>query len=336
MNKHRAVICCLMAPLALGMFGCSTHPLPQDFSGVSTAEIVRKIRCEAKEGLEDALAKAASQGDVPKKHVERIVSVTTIGFEFTFTMTENNSVAVSELTFQRPSAGGDLFKLTFAGGIGPDPLAPDKDNKLSRRNIRTFRVVDKLEDLHKAHCGRVKETQPNLIYPITGSTGMAEVVRTYIELETFSDLTSSPAPGKKEIITFSDQLDYTTTFSAGASVDLQFPTAVGTLRLTKASLAGSALRTDLHSVMVALARDPSPTADPDVFQGARQMMVPMAARSRQAGSLPVEAIRDKDVRDGLAKRGSLARNRVLLELDRRRHVNEDRNVAQRVLGLPIP
>ena len=278
MRKSCSIICWVMAVVPFGMLGCSTHPLPQDVSGVSTAEIVRKIRCEAKEGIEEALAKAASQGDVPRKHVERIVSVSTVGFEFKFVMTENNSAVVSELTFQRPSADGDLFRLTLLGSIAPDPS--DKTNSQSRANTRIFRVVDKLEDLRKAHCGRVKETRPNLTYPITGSTGMAEVVRTYIELESFTDLQSVgdvTVAGKKEIITFSDKLDFTTTFSAGASLDFQFDTAVGTLRLTKASMAGSASRQDIHSVTVALARDPAPTADPDVLQGARRMMIPMGA-----------------------------------------------------------
>jgi hypothetical protein len=340
MTKRRAILCCVMVGAALGMLGCSTHPLPQDVSGVPTADIVKKIRCEAKDGLEEALAKAASLGEASRKHAERIVSVSTIGFEFKFVMSEDNSAVVSELTFERPSAGGDLFKLTLVGSIAADPAVSDKTNKLSRTNIRTFRVIDKLEDLHKAHCGRVKGTEPNPIYPITGSTGMAEVVRTYIELEIFTNLTNAPPPtGKKEIITFSDKLDFTTTFSAGASVDFKFSTTVGTLRLTKASASGSAYRQDYHSVTVALARDfaVNPDVAPEGPGGAaRQMVVPMGSINRQVGFLPVEAIRDKDVREGLAKRGSLARNRVLLELDRRRRVDEDRNVAQRVLGQPVP
>jgi hypothetical protein len=194
-----------------------------------------------------------------------------------------------------------------------------------------------LEDLRKARCGRVEESRANLIYPITGSTGMAEVVRTYVELEAFSDLTNNPAPGKKEIVVFSDKLGFTTTFDASESVQLEFKTAVGSLRLTTASLSGSAYRQDMHTVTVALARDKD--ADPDLVKSerdlvrtGRRLMVPMVG----ARPVPFEEIRDKDVRDGLARRGAVARNRVLLELERRRLVDEDRAVVARVLGQPLP
>jgi hypothetical protein len=320
-----------MAVLAFGVLGCSTHPLPQDVSGVSTVDIVKKIRCEAKDGLQAALAKAASQSAASKRHVEQIVSVSTIGFEFNFVMTEDNAAHLSTLSFERASAtAGDGFKLIVVGDIAADPKA--KDSPLSRTNTRTFRVVDKLDDLRKAHCGRVKGTLPNLIYPITGSTGMAEVVRTYIELETFTNLdtvtgTTATAPRKNEIVTFSDKLDFTTTFDAGASLDLKFDTAVGSLRLTRATISGSAYRQDVHSVTVALARDKD--AHPD-------LVIPLVRSGRRVGSLPVEQIRDKYVRENLAQRDAPAHNRVLLELERRRIVDEDRAVAERVLGVPVP
>ncbi|HJZ45368.1 MAG TPA: hypothetical protein VJ233_16775, partial [Hyphomicrobiaceae bacterium] len=212
--------------------------------------------------------------------------------------------------------------------IGPGVPAPQRQ---SRKNTRTFRVIDKLGDLHKARCGRMEGIRPNLIYPITGSTGMAEVVRTYIELETIADLARQLK--EKEVITFSDKLDFTTTFAAGAAVDFEFKSEVGTLRLTKASLAGSASRQDMHSVTVSLASDEDPDLVPSAQRSARNMMIPMAARSP---AFPIEQIRDKDVREGLARRDALARNRVLLELQRRRLVDEDRAVATRVLGVPLP
>ena len=160
---------------------------------------------------------------------------------------------------------------------------------------------------------------------------MDEVVRTYIELETFTNLDtlvgSGTAPRKNDIVAFSDKLDFTTTFDAGASVNLKFDTAVGSLRLTKASLAGSVLRKDLHSVTVALARDKD--AKPD-------LVLPLVRSGRQVGTVPIAQIRDKFVRESMAKRDAPARNRVLLELERRRLVDEDRAVAARVLGVSVP
>jgi hypothetical protein len=322
MMKCRVIDCRVIAVVCCGLIGCSTHPLPQDLSDTSTVQIVRKIRCEAKEGVEAALEKAALQGAASRKHVERIVSVSTIGFEFEFAMTEDNRAAVSELVLKRAAASaGDGFTLTMSGDIGPGP-----NGGKSRKNTRTFRVLDKLQDLHKASCGRVETNRPNLIYPITGSIGMAEVVRTYIELETFTDFTNEPKNNK--IDAFSDKLTFTTTFDTSASVTVDFKTAVGSLKLTKASLSGSAYRQDMHTVTVVVAREKS--VDPDLVAGAR-LMVPMVGVRRQTEFLPIEEIRDKDVRQGLARRAADARNRVLLELERRHNADEDSRVVSRVL-----
>jgi hypothetical protein len=333
MKCHLLKLCALGAA-AVALPGCSTHPLPQDVSGVSTVQIVRNIRCEARDGLEAALRKAAAQGPSQLKQVEKIALVTTIGYDFKFVMAEDSKAAVSDLTFKRASSTpGDGFTLTLLANLNGFQAGPDNH---SRQNTRTFRVVDHLADLAKARCGRRKGNEPNLIYPITGSVGMAEVVQTYIELEVFTDLApeaKTTVGDKAENITFSDRLDFTTTLDAGATATWKFETAAGSLRLTNASLSGSAHREDTHSVTVALARDKD--VDPDLSESARAIRAASAAKSREP-SFPLELIRDRRVRFKLAQRAAIARNRVFLELERRRLVDEDRDVASRVLGVQLP
>src|SRR5262245_57594363 len=181
----RTIGCCGVVALAVALFGCSVHPLPQDVSYASTVDIVRRIRCEAKEGLDATLEKAASQGAANMKHVETIIDGTTIGFEFKFVIRENNKAEGGQLVFTREGAKpGESFEIildaSLNGAHGPD--------ENTRKNTRIFRVVDDLRELRDARCGRrAMSAGPNLLYPITGSTGMAEVVRTYIELETLTD-----------------------------------------------------------------------------------------------------------------------------------------------------
>jgi hypothetical protein len=332
--KYRLINCCLGAVVGFGLFGCSTHPLPQDVARVSTVDIVRRIRCEAKDGLEAALQRATTQGALRRAHVERIVKLSTIGFEFNFKMSEDNRAAATELAFEKATSNPDEgFKLTLIADLNRDQKTA-ADN--SRVNTRIFRVIDKLEDLHKARCNRVDTTRANPIYPITGSTGMAEVVRTYIELETITDLTVPGAAAGKEIVVFSDALDFTTTFEAGAASDWELGTKHGTFKLTHASLSGSARRKDAHSVTVALARDGG--ADPDLPERARfaEFQRNASARPRQLPQFPIQGVRDKRLQIFLVQRSAVARNRILIELERRRHVNENRDVAARVLGQPVP
>jgi hypothetical protein len=341
-SRLRPVACCAIAALAAGLSGCSVHPLPQDVSYASTVQIVRRIRCEAQEGLREALRKAAADSPRKKQHVEKIVKATTIGFEFQFVMGEDNKAADGQLVFRRKDLEGEGFTLTLVGNLNES----HGESARTRKTKRIFRVVDDLGELDGAWCGqRTKSVGPNPIYPVTGSTGMAEVVRSYIELETLTDLQSvstTRVAGKTEIVTFSDKLDFTTEFVFGVLPELEFQTAVGILKLTKASIAGSVLRHDFHSVNVVLARDDGADLDlPDERPSAAlaRRKVPAVGPRTPAvdkGRAVIDDVRDKSLQKFLTQRAAVARNRVVIELDRRRLVAEDKAVAERVLAVPLP
>jgi hypothetical protein len=323
----RAIGCCAVAVAAGGLAGCSVHPLPQDISNASTVDIVRRVRCEAQEGLKEALQKAASRGAKEKKHVQKIVEGTTIGFEFKFVMSEANTAGVDEIKFK-----GEDFELILNAALNDGHKTDPVDNA-TRSNTRVFRVLDDLRDLAETRCGRrVRAAQPNLPYPVTGSTGMAEVVRTYIELEILTDLAATGS--NKETVTFSDNLQFTTTLDTGAFLDLSLKTAVGSLRLTKAS--ATAARKDTHSVRVVLARD-GEHVDVDLPEDARKTVAGRMAQARgKIDRATIKAVRGKGLQEHLAQRREQSRNRVLIELNRQRRVADDKAVAERVLGTLLP
>jgi hypothetical protein len=300
-----------VAILGGALAGCSVHPLPQDVTRVSTVQIVSRIRCEAKEGLEAVLAKAAAHSSARKKHVDMIVDGTTIGLEFDFKISETNGIGLNKLELERESAKtGENFNLTLVGGIDSGV----EDDPAVRKNTRVFRVVDNLNELRTARCRRSGQAGPNLLYPITGSTGMADVVRTYLELEVLTDL--SNGKDNPKLVTFTDDIEFTTTIGTDATVDLEIKTAGATLRLTKVvGAAGVASRKDVHAVKVVLSRD----AD-------RQVDLPRY----------IEAVRDRDLQTSLAQMRALSRNKVLIEFSKSRKAAEDRAVAERVLGQRVP
>lgn len=180
-----------------------------------------------------------------------------------------NGIFSETLTFKTTLTVGAQPTLRLSAVVGAD--------KNSRKNVRVFRAVDELKDLRDAPCGRrATAAGPNLVYPITGSTGMAEVVRTYIELEAMTDL--APNPNSGEMVTFSDDLEFTTTLEAGAALDLDLKTPVGSLRLSRATVTGYASRKDIHSVKVVLARDRK-HRDVDLPDRDRQRMAGRKGRS---------------------------------------------------------
>jgi hypothetical protein len=337
--KLRMVAYGLLASLGTGLLGCSVHPLPQDVSYKSTVDIVRRIRCEASEGL-----LAAWQNAPKPEQVEKIVNGTTIGFDFRFVIAETNRVTDAELAFERKNAKDEGFELKLAADLNGAHRNGVGENESTRKNTRVFRVIDDLKDLKEAKCGqRVKSTRANLVYPVTGSTGMAEIVRTYIELEKLTDLrgektTKKVKKGKEtteeeqEIVTFSDKLEFITTLEVGVMPRLELETTIGVLKLTKASTTAAALRRDLHAVTVVLARDHN-NVDVDLPGTGRAIAAPSAITTKSG--FQIADVRDKGLQTFMAQRRSVARNRVLIELERRRLVAEDEAVVARVLtGTP--
>jgi hypothetical protein len=245
------------AALAFAATGCSMHPLPEDVSRASTYDIVARVRCEVYEALQEFKKLEGDQ----RRHAENIIRHSAVGFDFIFDITEGNNIKEPDgkpglsVSYRRPS-----FKDNEKGFFLDATAKAERE----RKNTRRFRVVDDLAALgdERIDC-RNAETNPNRAYPVTGATGMGEVVRTYIKLEMLSDLRNTPFEGdgqrpdpvKGNAVTFSDVLKFTTKLSAGVNPKITLTTVAGDLRLSGASFFGSASRDDIHTVIVALASD---------------------------------------------------------------------------------
>lgn len=292
--------------VACSLWGCSVHPLPDDVSKASTVDIVERIRCEVQEGL---LRFASTDA-----HARKIIEGTTIGFEFEFVMHEVNAAAEGTLEFERPAFKGmTKFELDLGAAA-----SSRRDNK------RVFRALEDLREIEEAECSNDR-ARANRRHPITGATGMDEIVRTYIRLEKLTDL----ARGGEDTV-FADDIDFTTEFVVGALPNLTVETVVGSFRLTRASVTGSVQRKDVHSVTVALARD---AEHEDVDPSRMPKLAQRRVKAREARRELIETDVTQASRSlrALGRKNADARNRVLLELQRRRNVREDAKVVSRVL-----
>jgi hypothetical protein len=310
--------------------GCSIHPLPGDLPRVATFDIVDRIRCEAQEGLltfprEDPL-------------VQKIVTGTLIGYDFLFDITETNDLGTAKdpgkLTFQRPGSGKNLFNLDLTASA-----------EKSRQNTRRFRIVEELGKLYDAKCSP-EEARANWVYPITGATGMGEVVRTFIRIEALGNLQQvapKPLPGFKDVtsnIVFSDVLKFMTTLDATAKPTLTLVPVAGRLKVTSASITGEAKREDTHSVIVALARDKVEIERPPggvvlMRRSAAPSALVAASRPESRALVDRGAVRDGRQVRALVQKDSDAYTRVIIELQRLRDLEDDDREAPRLLGEKI-
>jgi hypothetical protein len=302
----RLIVCCVIVAALLP--GCAIHPLPGDIPQVSTADIVERIRCEVQEGLRSSLQ------ENPDTRQQRLIRGTTIGYEFSFTINERNAATSGQLVFKETHFSGGTFTLD---------LKPSAE--LKRKNKRDFLVLEELARVSDAKCSP-DATQANWAYPITGATGMAEVVRSYIRLQLLSGLARAPVDGFDTAV-FSDALKYTTRWTAGVTPKLALTAGVGSFELTNASITGTASREDTHNLTVAMSFDEKAAG--------RNGTMRTASLARQRW-IDNDSILDSRALRRVAQGDSGVRNRVLIELQRRRKVREDAAVVARVLGIPLP
>jgi hypothetical protein len=269
---------------------CALHPVPEDVTGVNTYHIARQIRCEtrdaAREFVLNELRRLAADpdGDPIAKRL----------------LTKYESEPDSISTFKPELFPGpnyarvrDFFTIVYSAGIAYNfDLTMSEDNNIgtnmsllgpwvpkftlgivadlnrTRTNQRTFTLTDTFGSLltklgtpvrGRRYCdGQI--VQANYVYPVAGSIGVDELVKTFFELIFFTnaahDLSKDPAGAP----TIADKLTFTTTIDGTVTPTVTFTPVGRGFQVASASLPGTLRRTDTHKVTVGLAIEPAATA----------------------------------------------------------------------------
>jgi hypothetical protein len=296
--------------IALMLSGCAGHPLPDDVTRQSTLTIVKAIRCEA----QAAIRQHATPTWVYEKGA--------IGFVFDFEILEHNKATL----------GFDLQKI-FPSGTFTMNVPPSAD--LQRQGVRRFTIVDTFKDLSAADCSHAA-VQASYIYPIVGSVGLDEVIRTaigidklggHVEAETIQGIQNFPG-GQAAV--FSDELTYTTKIDTGLINPMATFAggAPGVLKLTSVTGGFELDRQDIHKLTVAIALpDPPPTTDKGALRTAAKSMP-----AQQALIMGNRGIPSKVLIHGTAN----PQVRVLWELDRRALLGQEDRLINALSGAIHP
>jgi len=256
-----------------------------------------------------------------------------IGFVFDFNITEHNHAAL-DLTFQKSFPSG-TFELMLSG-----TSAELGNTDLQRQSQRNFTLIDVFSELKQAKCSQ-EALQSRFDYPIAGSIGLSEVIRTAIGIDQLgSRAVGVPVQGLPDVIVpggvgggaavFSDMLTYTTMFDTGSiTPTLTLNEVPGVFRLTKASANLFSNRKDIHKLTLAIAlpEPPKPTPKAQVRAAARlaTRTVPMAQALVSTRGVPSKVLIHSEPDPKV---------RVLWELDRRILLNQDDRLIN-ALGLGL-
>lgn len=260
----RSRLCAAAAAICVLLSGCSVRPLPDDVSTLSTEDIVLSMRCEVKSAVRDQIKyqlddlglsdmipdhvlQPANLDRVRKSHPDKgprmaamfqLFSTLTMAYAFDFDIIERNTASTTGI-FTWPFTGGTL---TSSAGGGIDKI---------RNGKRVFTAVETFAELEQLPCGNVPIRPKNIVYPITGSIGMARVVNTFIQLTLLGGAGGSAAgiAGTPAHL-FTDTLTFTTEWKGGAKAQLELAPVKGAFRLTRLDAEVTAGRKDIHKVII--------------------------------------------------------------------------------------
>jgi len=312
----------VIASLAPALVGCSIHPLVDDVTAETTADIVKHIRCEAK--------RAVVEHDLRSKNA-LADTMLAIAYEFTFTIDENNN-AKGDLNGQIPFlTKGSSFQLLV-----------NADSEQQRSSRRNFRILDSFDELRKADCSP-QTLEKNSAYPIAGEIGIYEVVTTFAKLSTVASVKLPKPPSGAEplngvVFRFADKLKFTTTLSGGVTPTLTLAKVTNSFRVTSvnqgpsltqalspslftsAPLRKSGLnvrRQDEHQVVIAMAG------------------VPRSIDARRSGAGPRPPLSPQSITSTTEYQlQATAKERALFELDRQRMLALQQQSPNLLIGGP--
>ncbi len=274
------------------MAGCSIHPVPEDVTGVTTAGIVKQIRCETRDAVRDivlrelyrlAAAKdpdpiaqdlysrfqankelmdnfnpnvsfAASKYVLVRETFDVILS-SAIAYNFDLTMSEDNNLNTAALNLLGPWTS--TFTLGLTGNANRQ-----------RKNERTFTITDRFgyllttlnttrDGVH--YCDGHIALGPSYVYPIIGRIGVYNTVYTFFQLSFFdglaADVTKKAGGGSTPAM--ADVLTFNTAVDFSVAPKIVFSPIKGFngFQVTDASGTSLARRTDVHQVTLAVALD---------------------------------------------------------------------------------
>ena len=261
--------------LAVGtvLAGCSVHPIAQNVTRIPTNQIVAGIRCEMRIGFakqiaefikKHKIARLSSFRDLLDKDTrDRITFApndlgpaknqkltdllenygqSAIAYDFDFEITETNQ-ASSSVAFKLPFTSLTVLDAGAAGSLTK-----------SRVGKRTFKSQHTFTELLNDHdwCdspeyfgvkSRHLPRSKNLMYPISGSIGLAEVVETFMKL-------SEQGGGKENFV---DALTFMTSIGGSVNAGIKLNPVTDRFRLVSANAELSGGRIDVHKVTVSLA-----------------------------------------------------------------------------------
>lgn len=283
--------------------GCSLHPLQDDVTDLPLMAIVHKVRCEARDAI---MRHDLAWVPNPKKPRERIYNfdAAAIAYNFTFSANEDNGVG-ADAGVSVPVHNG-VFAVGFKAA-----------ESRSRKGDRVIKIADTFGDLRKlTTCDRAifKESAR---YPITGTTGLDEVIASFVALAKGQEALS-------DVADYTDTVTFTTAVTGSVNPSINLIPAPK--RLQTASLVLAAARQDVHKILVAITAPLTPAE---------------RARANEAKIVKVRIVDFVPPKEGLAAGKALvtvpttspafdAKQRALQSLDRERAQRTQQDILDRL------
>lgn len=187
-----------------------------------------------------------------------------IGYSFKLTMSETEG-----------ASGSGTFTFPFSTGKFLLGVSAGEDRE--RKNERSFEIVESLpEIMADQKLDDCLVEAPNWKYPITGSVGIKEIIKTYSELQSIGPAFARQAKKQKRTeeagdkqgkgsqesmssgggsdIAFTEDLTFTTSYGGSLQPSIELNPVTHDFRLTKAAASFGGARKDIHKMTLTIVK----------------------------------------------------------------------------------
>ena len=272
--------------VGLLLSGCAIHPLPEDVAHVRTYDIVRQIRCEIRQAVINVLfayltsadnmrhdnldrnsyeigKKAKEDYDANRDSITKFNPDKLTGFAHTVVgLLYNTGVAYNYdlLALETNNIDPSLNLLRPLPIISKVSLGVTGNFDRQRQNERSFTITDNFGNLlmsvHEDYCTDHLAVA-DYVYPIAGRVGVDHVVKDFMLLTLFANLSGMSKDVTKVTgpPTMVDQLQFQTIIGGTATPKITFIPLGRGFEFADASLGLTVSRKDTHQLTVGLYLD---------------------------------------------------------------------------------
>ena len=306
-----------LALCALLVAGCSTYPLPQDYSGVNEEEIANLTRCQIGDGAKELMIRLAQKEDKNRfygsmsgadfarwlveepdrfselnwarfagdgGHTVKFYKDTIISIDYALEGSEANNASADATLLRTLRNGSNSFGLGISNNL----------SRTVKTHFRSFDTVQGLVSRPRSDCANAAKVA-NMLFPSTGVTRAGTIIERFARKNELQNLASEKDPS---VAIQTDTITYTTKAGYSASANFIMPGSINDTIATEVGPKLNGSRQDQHVITIVVQQSDGKSLPTMDAYGRLTRLTP-----RQQAEANLERVQNRNAQDAIQNIG---------------------------------